>query len=205
MRRTRTAIATMALLISLNAKAGQPPSPAPDVKSLITADFIASTREWLSHPIVALSIKAQTAKRGAITQANIDALDQQWRAERKADDKPLISSTLSAPLSVYLLRIQAESTGLYYEIFVTDANGLNVGQSAVTSDYWQGDEAKFQKTFSVAPDAVFVDEPEWDEALKIWRAQLNLTVTDAHDGKSIGAATVEVNLTELQRRNGTTS
>jgi len=122
------------------------------------------------------------------------------RAEREIDDKPLISETLSAPLSVYLLRIQADNLGLFTEIFVMDSNGLNVGQSAITSDYWQGDEAKFQKTFPKASNAVFIDEPEWDEDRKIWRAQLNLTLADQESNEAIGAATVEVNLTELQRR-----
>ncbi|MBN9672331.1 hypothetical protein JF539_18400 [Labrenzia aggregata] len=172
----------------------------PDPTSLITPAVIEGVTEWLSNPIVALSINAQNELRGALTQDNIDALDQQWRQEREASDKPLISATLSAPLSIYLLRIQAGSLGLYPEIFVMDANGLNVGQSAITGDYWQGDEAKFQKTFPVGPDAVFIDEPEWDEDLMIWRAQLNLTVTDPDTGEKIGAATVEFNLSELQRR-----
>lgn len=173
---------------------------APDAKSLINEEFIKQTRNWLANPIVALSINAQNDKRGSLKQADIDALDKQWRDERKKDDKPLIAATLTAPLSVYLLRVQAENLGLYTEIFVMDTNGLNVGQSAITSDYWQGDEAKFQKTFKVSPDAVFIDEPEWDAERKIWRAQLNLTLADIKTNKAIGSATVEVNLTELQRR-----
>jgi hypothetical protein len=180
-------------------------SPAPNVPALIDANFIAQTREWLANPIVPLSIKAQNELRGNLGQPDIDALDKQWRAERESDDKPLISATLSAPLSIYLLRIQAQTLGLYTEIFVMDANGLNVGQSAITGDYWQGDEAKFEKTFPAGSEAVFIDEAEWDEDLKIWRAQLNLTLSDPETAKPIGAATVEVNLTELQRRNSPAS
>lgn len=172
--------------------------PAPDAARLVDAAFIAKIREWLANPIVALSVKAQNDRNTGIGQSAIDALDKQWRAEREGADKPLIGATLSAPLSTYLLRVQAESLGLYTEIFVMDRNGLNVGQSAATSDYWQGDEAKFQKTFGVGVDAVFLDEPEWDDENKIWRAQLNLTLSDAKG--SFGAATIELNLTELQRR-----
>ena len=81
-----------------------------------------------------------------------------------------------------------------------DAKGLNVGQSSITGDYWQGDEAKYQKTFPTGADAVFIDDPEWDDERKIWISQLNLTLAD-EDGKTpIGVATVEVNLTELMRR-----
>ena len=178
---------------------------APDPKALMTPDFIAGVREWLANPIVNLSIRTQNDLRGALPQAEIDALDKQWRAERESDDKPLISATLSAPLSIYLLRVQAMSTGLFTETFVMDANGLNVGQSAITGDYWQGDEAKFQKTFPIAADAVFIDEAEWDEERKIWRAQLNMTIADDKTSKAIGAATIEVNLTELQRRSAPAS
>ncbi|WP_417768009.1 hypothetical protein [Stappia sp.] len=191
-------------ILALTGSAAAEP-PAPDVAALIDDAFIAQTREWLANPIVPLSVKAQNDLRGNLDQTAIDALDQQWVAERKSDDKPLISATLSAPLSIYLLRIQAQTLGLYTEIFVMDGNGLNVGQSAITGDYWQGDEAKFQKTFPAGADAVFIDEAEWDEERKIWRAQLNLALTDPETAKPIGAATVEVNLTELQRRNSPAS
>lgn len=186
----------IAMLLSSHAAAETPLDP----NEFITPAVIESVGEWLSNPIVSLSINAQNDLRGALSQADIDALDTQWRAEREADDKPLISATLSAPLSIYLLRVQANSLGLYPEIFVMDANGLNVGQSAITGDYWQGDEDKFQKTFPGGPNTVFIDAAEWDEDRKIWRAQLNMSVTDPETGKVIGAATVEFNLTELQRR-----
>lgn len=177
----------------------------PDVNALVTPAFIEETREWLGNPIVPLSVNAQNVYRGRLSQTEIDALDQQWVAEREASDMPLISATLSAPLSIYLLRVQAKSLGLYTEIFVMDANGLNVGQSAITGDYWQGDESKFQKTYPVGAGAVFVDEPEWDEDRKIWAVQVNLTLTDPKSSAPIGAATIEVNLTELQRRSGAAS
>lgn len=191
-----------AVLMATSASAADTP---PDPETLITKEVIQSVGTWLSNPIVALSVNTQNDLRGSLSQADIDALDKQWRAEREAADKPLISATLSAPLSVYLLRVQAGSLGLYPEIFVMDANGLNVGQSSITSDYWQGDEDKFQKTFPNGTDAVFIDAPEWDEDKKIWRAQLNVTVTDPDTGKPIGAATVEFNLTELMRRQGANS
>jgi hypothetical protein len=176
------------------------PGIAPNPEQLINAAFIAETRDWLANPIVGMSVEAQNAARGTLAPAAIDSLDQQWRAEREQASKPLIASTLSSPLSSYLTRVQAGALGLYTEIFVVDSNGLNVGQSAITGDYWQGDEAKFQNTFPNGPDAVFIDEAEWDEDRRIWRAQLNLSIPNQDGTQAIGAATVEVNLTELQRR-----
>lgn len=199
--RFRLAAVSFAVLTQTALAAG----PAPDASALITPNVVAEVRSWLANPIVALSVNAQNDLRGQLAQSEIDALDAQWRTEREADDKPLIAATLSAPLSIYLLRIQAKSVGLYPEIFIMDANGLNVGQSSITGDYWQGDEAKFQKTFPNGADAVFIDEPEWDDDNKIWRAQMNMSIADPQNGKTIGAATIEFNLTELQRRMSTGS
>ncbi len=171
-----------------------------DPAALITQNVIKDIRSFIDSDIVRLSIEAQNARLTDLKQSQIDALDKQWRAERENADKPLIAATLSNPLSVYLSRIQGRSLGLYAEIFVMDQNGLNVGQSSVTSDFWQGDEAKFQKTYNVSGDAVFIDEAEWDKGSKIWRGQVSFTVVDPQTKKSIGAVTVEMNLTELARR-----
>lgn len=192
---------TQASGVAMANDASTPPNP----QRLINAAFIAETREWLANPIVAMMVSAQSERHEALTQADIDALDQQWRAEREVANQPLISATLSTPLSSYLTRIQAGALGLYTEMFIVDAKGLNVGQSAITGDYWQGDEAKYENTFLVGPDAVFIDEAEWDEDWQIWRAQLNLSIPNEDGTRAIGAATIEVNLTELARRQGAQS
>ena len=175
-------------------------TPPPDIKTLVTAKVISDMRQWLDTDIVRISVDAQNERLTTLAQSKIDELDNQWKAERERDDKPLIAATLSNPLSVYLSRMQGRSLGLYAEIFVMDRNGLNVGQSCITSDFWQGDEGKFQNTFQVASDAIFIDEPEWDDDAKIWRGQVSFTLTEADGKTSIGAVTVELNLTELQRR-----
>lgn len=171
-----------------------------DPNALITEAVKQEIRDVLASAVVTRSVKAQNERYGALPQNEIDRLDKQWRAERESDDKPLISMTLSNPLSSYLTRIQAHSYGLFTAIFVMDQNGLNVGQSDITGDFWQGDEAKFQKTFSVGPNAVFIDEPEEADVAGIWIAQVNLTLKDPESGAAIGSATFDVNLTELDRR-----
>ncbi|MGO7624082.1 hypothetical protein ACC687_38970, partial [Rhizobium ruizarguesonis] len=56
------------------------------------------------------------------------------------------------------------SGGKITEIFVMGAKGLNVGQSDTTSDYCQGDEANFQKSFGAGKDAVFDADTDGDGA-----------------------------------------
>lgn len=171
-------------------------SPSND---LIDSSVIQSIKAFVDTDIVRLSIENQNKKYSGMTEDEIIKLDEKWRAETKSNIQPVISSTLSNPLSSYLTRVQARSFGLYTEMFAMDSNGLNVGQSNISSDYWQGDEAKFQKTYPLGPEAIFIDDPEYDENLAIWRTQVNLSVADKK-GQVIGAITVEINLTELQRR-----
>lgn len=198
MAKLKTTLAATILALSVSQALAQ--TPEPNIKALVTPAVLEDTRKLIDSEIVQISINAQNQQHQKLAQSAIDALDAQWRAEREKDDKPLIAATLSNPLSVYLARIQGRSLGLYAEIFVMDQNGLNVGQSSVTSDFWQGDEDKFQKTYNVAGDAVFIDAPEWDDEAKIWRGQVSFTVTQGAEKKSIGAVTVELNLTELERR-----
>ena len=173
---------------------------SPVSTAIITPQFVEGLRQQLQQPVTILSVVASNKRHEGVQQAQIDTLDNAWKTEAKSDDQPLIAEILSSPLSSYLLYTQAKSAGLFTEIFIMDKFGLNVGQSSVTSDYWQGDEAKFQKTFQVGPDAVFIDEPEYNEDTKTWRAQVNFTIVDPASKSPIGAATAEINLTELQRR-----
>lgn len=165
---------------------------------LIRERLVDQVRQWSSSTVVLLSLEASNERYANIDQAAIDALDEQWKAEREVQDQPLITAVLSSPLSNYLTRIQSDSQGLFTAVFVMDGSGLNAGQSAITSDFWQGDEAKWQKTYQVGPDAVFIDEIEINEDTGAEIAQLNMAI--AQDGKVVGAITVDVNVTELRRR-----
>jgi len=150
---------------------------------------------WLNNPTVISAVKAQNAENAGLSNADIDALDKKWRAETKNGNGPTIDAKLSNDLSAYLKKVKADAQGLYTEIFVMDNKGLNVGQSDVTSDYWQGDEAKWQKTFQVGPDAVHVSEVEQDESTQVFQSQVSLPIVD--DGKVIGAVTVGINVDQI--------
>jgi hypothetical protein len=167
---------------------------------LVTPQIIENIRSFIDQDIVRLSILNQNEKYNNFKEEDILRLDAQWVEETRSESQPLISATLSNPVSAYLTRIQAHSAGLYTEIFVMDQYGLNVGQSNISSDYWQGDEAKFQKTYPVGGNAIFIDEPEYNDERMIWVSQVNLSIADGTSTEAIGAVTVEINLTELQRR-----
>ncbi|MBP2547115.1 hypothetical protein J2858_000008 [Neorhizobium galegae] len=192
MRRTVTSLAALALLAF-----GAQPLLAEDAHvAPVTAFLKTGVSPWVNDPIIISAIKAQNAQHAGLTEADIIKLDKKWRAEVEASDKPLISATLGNAVSTFLKSKQAASKGAISEVFVMDNKGLNVGQSDITSDYWQGDEAKFQKSFGVGKGAIFVDGIEKDESTQALQSQASMTIMD-ETGTPIGAITVGVNMDAL--------
>lgn len=185
-----TVVAAGSLLVSAQAFASD--AHVAPIMDIIEADLKAA----MSDASVIDAIKAQNAAHASLSQGDIDSLDQQWRAEVDASDKPLINQVAGNALSSYLQQIKGDGAGLYTEIFVMDNKGLNVGMSDTTSDYWQGDEGKFQKTFGAGADAVFVDEIEEDESSQSLQSQASFTIVDG-SGAPIGAVTFGININDL--------
>jgi hypothetical protein len=67
----------------------------------------------------------------------------------------------------------------------------------MTSDMWQGDEAKFTETYSVGAGAVHFSDVELDESTQRYQAQISLTIVDPASGEPIGAMTVGVDAEAL--------
>lgn len=149
-------------------------------------------RPWLSDPIVIDAIKAQNEAHAHITIVEINRLDAGF-IERT--DKKLLESTRNNPLAQFLLEKKAAADGVIFEIFIMDNKGLNVAQTDPTLDYMQGDEAKFQKTFLVGPDAVFIDAIEPDDKINV--AQANMSIKDPKLNTTIGAITIGIAVDQI--------
>lgn len=153
-----------------------------------------TVRVWLNDPRVVNAIRDQNARHAGLNQSDIDALDRQWRSETSASTRPLIERTLETELSRFLAWARNEQHGIVTEVFIMDNRGLNVGQSDVTSDYWQGDEAKWKETFLVGPDAMLIDGIELDESTQTFQSQLSMPIVDPDSGEVIGAITVGIDV-----------
>lgn len=167
-------------------------SADPEIDAAARSYLEEQALSWLDNPIVVNAIKAQNTAHASFSQNNIDALDQQWRSESAAGSGPLVDKVLSNELSAFLQNVREESQGLITEVFVMDNLGLNVGQSDMTSDFWQGDEAKWQKTFNAGPNTLFVDEVELDESSQRYQTQVSYSITDPANGNVIGAVTIGI-------------
>ena len=189
----RTLIAATAL-VALTAFS----AAAQDAHVAPVTDYIETNiKPWLSDPVLVDAVKAQNAQNAGLAQADIDALDKKWRAETEGSSKEMIDGVLGNALSQFLKAKQQEAGGLITEVFVMDNKGLNVGQSDVTSDYWQGDEDKWSKTYGAGPDAIFIDGAEKDESTQMLQSQGSIAIKDPASGEVIGAITVGINLDAL--------
>jgi hypothetical protein len=158
----------------------------PAIRSYLESEI----RTWVNDPAIVAAIKAQNVKTASYTQADIDRLDRIWMSEVGMSDSALIQSVLGHPVSGMLRDRVAASGGRIAEIFVMDALGLNVAAAEATSDYWQGDEAKFTETFPKGPDAVHISEVEFDESTQSYAAQLSIPIVDPASGQPVGAITI---------------
>lgn len=156
-----------------------------------------NVRPWLNDPLLIGAIKQQNARHATLSTEDIDNLDRQWRAgfEGKGH-RVMIDIVTENVLSKMLRQKLSGSAGRIAEILVMDNKGLIVGATDMPSDYWQGDEAKFQKSFGAGPDAVFVDIIEKDESSQALQSQASLTISD-DGGMPIGAITIGVNIDAL--------
>ncbi|WP_299619910.1 hypothetical protein [Pelagibius sp.] len=174
------------------------PALASDAHIAPMTDFAnATVKQWIGNDLVVQAIKAQNSRHAGLSQSDIDKMDKDWRAQTDAGSKPMIDAVLGNALSRFLADQKNATGGLVTEIFVMDNRGLNVGQSDVTSDYWQGDEAKWQKTYSAGAGAIFIDEVEMDESTQTFQSQLSMSIVDPASGQVIGAITVGVNVDAL--------
>jgi len=160
--------------------------------------FHASTIEgWASADVIVEAITAQNTVTAGYSDADITALDEAWMAEVGTSSTPTISPVVENPLAEFLREQVAASGGLITEVFVMDARGLNVAASHVTSDYWQGDEAKHSETYMAGPGAMHFSDIELDESTQRYQGQISVTITDPATGQPVGAMTIGVDAEAL--------
>lgn len=150
-------------------------------------------RSWINQPDVVRAILAQNQHTTDLDQDDIAALDGEWRRQFSAREKPMIEDLMTNPLSQYLSGHVANAKGMVTEVIVFDARGLNVGQSALTSDYWQGDEEKYTETYLVGPQGLHVSGIEQGEAPTIYQNQVSMSIADPKTEEVIGAVTISLN------------
>lgn len=144
-----------------------------------------------TDPIIVKAVKAENAK--GKTLAQIKKMDKKWTATPGI--APFMQTLMDSECGKHLQNIQ-KSTPYYAEIFVMDKQGANVAMTDKTSDYWQGDEAKFKKSYNSGQGAVHISEVKFDDSTQAYLVQVSVPVRDGD--KVIGAVTIGVDVDKFE-------
>ncbi len=179
--------------ISLCALAASVVSPvqANEVSDAVRKEIKVLQDTWATNPVLIEAIRKQNSK--GISLNDIKKLDEKWRATREVADfmKPYLDNRAVAELS----RLE-KAAGYVVEAFAMDNQGAIVAATAKTSDFWQGDEAKFTESFKGGNGAVHIGDVEFDNSAQAYLVQVSIPVMDG--GKAIGAITIGIDTDNLQ-------
>ncbi|MDP9194612.1 MAG: hypothetical protein M3P06_23190 [Acidobacteriota bacterium] len=163
---------------------------AGNIQKLIT-DEAARLQTWGSDPAIVAAVKAQNAK--GVSAAQVKSLDEQWAAGKA---EALVKQITTGTCADYLRTLVAANAA-FGETFIMDDQGALVCATAKTTDYWQGDEAKWQRAYNEGKGDVFIDRPKFDDSSAQRLAQISVPVIDK--GIAIGAITIGISIDKLQK------
>ncbi|MBN2428249.1 MAG: hypothetical protein JXK94_07935 [Deltaproteobacteria bacterium] len=138
-----------------------------------------------ADPAIVKAVVVENAKNKSLD--DIKKLDEKWIA---SDGIPsYVKERMDSPMGKHLAGIR-DTQYFFKEIFLMDNQGALVALSDKTSDYWQGDEKKFQRPFQ--RNAVFVDDVSFDKSAKAFLAHVNVPVKDK--GVVVGVITFGIDM-----------
>lgn len=119
--------------------------------------------------------------------ADVQRKDALWIAQKTY---PLRKQVIGRPCSLKIRRILGDDAAIV-EAFAMDDRGALVCATVETSDYWQGDEMKWVRTFQQGREA-FVDEPALDASTGVYAVQVSVPIVDG--ANRVGAVTLTLKL-----------
>lgn len=149
----------------------------------LAATRIPLVRAISSDPVVLAALRAKNAS-GESFQ-DIRRKDAEWSQNPQAP----LRRELTGNGCAVRLRELTKSDPAVVEVILMDRNGANVCISRETSDYWQGDEEKFQKPYQEGHD-IFMGEAAFDQSTGVYALQISALVWDG-DAKA-GALTLSL-------------
>jgi len=140
--------------------------------------------------VIVSAVKAENAKKKTLEK--IKEIDEKWSNTIGVDD--FMDAMMSSACSERLNQIKKRND-YYEEIFVTDDQGANVAMTDKTSDYWQGDEAKFIKCFKGGTGEIFISDVSFDDSTQSYLTQVSVPVMDGDT--AIGVIVFGINIDKI--------
>ncbi|GAA6135098.1 hypothetical protein NBRC116188_18880 [Oceaniserpentilla sp. 4NH20-0058] len=174
----RYAAPILLLFISICAQAIEPEKLKPAISRLVSLSQSADIIE-----IINTHSKPQTIR-------YMLKMDQLWRTQEGISD-----NVLDPAAQKILQSFMAQNSNFFIEVILIGQYGETLGSIPKTSDYWQGDEAKFKQVMGY--DEVFIDALRWDESTQTISAQISVPIYFNRDIIGVLTGAVEASLKAL--------
>lgn len=139
--------------------------------------------DWAATPQLVRAAQAQSARAQPLER--IKEIDRAWQS---GGDPQGLVTTLSGNECAKALQSLLQTNRGFGEAFVTDSKGALVCMTRRTSDYWQGDEAKWSRAWAGGSGAVFVSEVGHDDSTGL--DLMHISVPIRASSRLVGVLTV---------------
>lgn len=187
-------------LVSLLALSSLMADPMTEAKTALTASEKADAKvktfvttkllPLSSNAVFVAEVKKQNALKVSLDE--IKKIDAEWQAAE--DFLPIQEKVMDNACAKEIIKI-IKGLPAIKEAFVMDNQGAVVGENDLTSDYWQGDEAKWKNSFNGGKGGVDVGKVKFDKSANAQLQQISIPVIS--DGKAIGAITFGIDINKL--------
>ena len=172
--------------LALAVLAAPPPTAGSRLVKETAYARVALAQSLTRDPAVKDAVTAKNASGETLDE--IQRKDTYWITHPR---DPLRQAIVQAPCSKKLKDL-VKGDAVIVEAFAMDKQGALVCSINETSDYWQGDEAKWQRTYQEGKDP-FVDEPAFDASSGTYAIQVSVPMFGT-PGQRIGALTLTLKL-----------
>lgn len=150
-----------------------------------------TVRHMSFHPVIVRAVRTQNNEHLSLDV--IKQRDEQWRS---AQEENALQRSISQSQASQVLKTFVDRNPDFNEAFATDDQGANVAMYPTTSDYWQGDEDKWIKSFNNGDGKMFIGPVELDESTNTVAVQVSVPILD--QGKTIGVLVIGVTQNYLE-------
>ncbi len=164
-----------------------------EIKNLLRHK-IANVIELAENP----QIITEVIQRNQLNQSldDIKKIDNEWK--NYTSDHPVIQSMHSSKAGAYLKSRVEDKDSVFSEIFLTDMQGANITAWPITSDYWQGDEAKWNRSYNNGKGEIHIGKLEFDESSQHNAIQVSVPIMN--NGVAIGVLIAGIKISYIQAK-----
>ncbi len=152
-------------------------------------------QEWWQQPSWLESLRQAARQSPPSAEALVQA-DARWLQEQTAEQQPLINQVLATPVAQQLQQAVAQDRRLS-EVMLSDKYGQLLAASAITSDFYQGDETAFIQSQTVPENQLLLEPIAYDNSSRQFSVKVSEPLYDPKGGAFLGVLTLAVNIDQL--------